>query len=84
MVPCTCWLTMVRPPSAISAQLGPRLPLARAKLSEGSPAPPLPPVVVVVDGVVVVVVVLGGMVVVVVVVLGVTPVPDQLAAMGGP
>ncbi len=58
LVPCTCWLTMVRPPSAISVQLGPRLPLARAKLSEGSPAPP-PAVVVVVVGTVVVVV-LGG------------------------
>ncbi len=34
LVPCTCWLTMVRPPSAMSVQLGPRLPLARAKLSD--------------------------------------------------
>ena len=32
LVPGTCWLTIARPPSAMSVQLGPRLPLARAKL----------------------------------------------------
>ncbi len=42
LVPCTCWLTMVRPPSAMLVQLGPRLPLARAKLSEARCPSPHP------------------------------------------